>query len=346
MVKISKNYTSVIFSTLISFVLCITSIYTWKRDVLKYTTDYSKSRKCNKILWDKNEFSEFISNERTIKNVANSTPKYRNNSCQRFIALNSPGGRTGNQLFQIAALFGIAFDYDLVPIIKPSFPLLKYFDLPNVSDVKLKNSTTCAPQLPGIFHDCFNSTETDTVLNMTIHGLFQSWKYFKNSVDRIRTILKIRPEYLQTAKLFLEGNNKDGRKNICIHVRRGDMAREFYVKRGFAVVDINFINKAIQFCEMNFKDALYFVLSNDIKWCKENIKRKVVFSNFKDSGYDLALMTLCDHVVVTSGSFGWWGAWLSKGTAVYFNGYPRPGSQQDTRFSRQDYYPSNWIGLS
>jgi galactoside 2-L-fucosyltransferase 1/2 len=57
----------------------------------------------------------------------------------------------------------------------------------------------------------------------------------------------------------------------------------------------------------------------------------------------MALMTLCDHVIVTAGTFGWWGAWLSGGITVYYKGYP--GHNLSNRFNLFDYYPSHWIGL-
>ncbi|XP_045163602.2 galactoside 2-alpha-L-fucosyltransferase SEC1-like [Mercenaria mercenaria] len=346
---VNRNYFVILISILISFVLYITFTQTWNKDAVKY---YDTNRrheqlnihKCFKTLWDRKAFSDFIRNN-TTENGGNIST-YRESSCNHFIKLASPGGRTGNQLFQIAALFGISFEYDFIPIIEPSFPLSKYFDLPNVSKVKLSNSSICTSQFPGIFYKCFNRSENDKAFNMTLNGYFQSWKYFKNSADIIRTVLKIRPRYMQNAKLFLQFHKKDGFKNICIHVRRTDMADKSLARKGYAAAPISFIYKAIQFCEVNFKKAIFFVLSDDIKWCRKNIKRNVIFSSFTDPGNDLALMTSCDHVVVTAGSFGWWGAWLSNGTAVYFNGYPRPGTKAEAEYIREDYYPPDWIGLS
>jgi galactoside 2-L-fucosyltransferase 1/2 len=50
-------------------------------------------------------------------------------------------------------------------------------------------------------------------------------------------------------------------------------------------------------------------------------------------------------VIVTSGTFGWWGAWLSGGTTVYFKGYPRPESWLASQVSKNDYYPKGWIPM-
>lgn len=53
-----------------------------------------------------------------------------------------------------------------------------------------------------------------------------------------------------------------------------------------------------------------------------------MFSPFTDPVDDMALMIQCDHVIVTSGSFGWWGAWLSGGTRLYFQGFIRSNRQR------------------
>ena len=66
-------------------------------------------------------------------------------------------------------------------------------------------------------------------------------------------------------------------------------------------------------------DPLLIVISDDKRWCKSNINRNnTVISPFNTPYADLALMTLCDHVIITSGTVGWWGAWLSNGNVVYY----------------------------
>lgn len=60
----------------------------------------------------------------------------------------------------------------------------------------------------------------------------------------------------------------------------------------------------------------------------------------------MAILSLCDHVVMTVGTFGWWGAWLSRGTVVYCKDFPKPGSIIDKNaLFRDELYPPNWIGL-
>lgn len=318
----------------------------WRQQLKNRTTieEWSTPQRhlhCFQLIWNINEFQSYIN-----KNIISKNNTFSPTPCRQFVTLDSPDGRTGNQLFQIAALLGTAFNYDLIPVISPSFPLLKYFELPNIMNIKLEKLSKCSQYFPGIYHNCLNiSSNKHSNGNLSMQGFLQSWKYFKNVEGIIRGVFTIRSRYIKGATEFLEKNIKVGYKKICIHVRRGDMVGSAQTERGNAVVDAKFISKAIQFCNDTFRDAIFFVLSDDIRWCKTNIKENVIFSPFTDAGYDMALMTSCDHVVITSGSFGWWGAWLSGGTAVYFNGFPRHGSPQDKRFNRYDYYPPEWIAL-
>ena len=95
-------------------------------------------------------------------------------------------------------------------------------------------------------------------------------------------------------------------------------------------------------------DTTFVVFSNDMSWCKDNIHdnhNKVIFSPYQQPGYDLALMSLCDHMIISVGTFGWWGGWLAGGDVIYFQGYPRPGSEIDKYFFKEDFYPPTWTGL-
>ena len=59
-------------------------------------------------------------------------------------------------------------------------------------------------------------------------------------------------------------------------------------------------------------------------------------------------MTLCDHTIITAGTFGWWAAWLAGGTVVYLADYPRPRSYMERKvmIRRENYYPPDWIPIA
>ncbi|XP_060587992.1 uncharacterized protein LOC132743491 [Ruditapes philippinarum] len=80
---------------------------------------------------------------------------------------------------------------------------------------------------------------------------------------------------------------------------------------------------------------------------KDDLLMKVLHRiQFKIAWNDLAAMSLCDHMIISVGTFGWWGGWLAGGSVIYFNGYPKPGSEISKYFVKDDFYPPFWIGIT
>jgi len=69
------------------------------------------------------------------------------------------------------------------------------------------------------------------------------------------------------------------------------------------------------------------------------------FSEGHSAGVDLAILSSCDAVVVSTGSFGWWAAWLADKTTVYYDDWPRRGSNMYKLFNASQYWPRKWIPM-
>ena len=248
-------------------------------------------------------------------------------------------------MFLYAATLGIADTLNYVPIIKPDHPLVELFDIQYISGVELVNNKPLRElewkKMTGRY------TQDLITRNLTLHGFFQSWKYFVNISEQVRSALVIKSAYLDEAKSFIAAinNHSSTRIIIGIHVRRGDFLP--YLKWGCVVADKHYINRAMHFYRERFKHTHFVVCTDDMRWCQENIKGPdVTFSKFQQPIIDMAIMNLCDHMIITAGSFGWWGGWLSGGTVVYLKDFPRPGSPLARRLHRNSYYPPHWIGMS
>ena len=61
----------------------------------------------------------------------------------------------------------------------------------------------------------------------------------------------------------------------------------------------------------------------------------------------MAVLTLCDHVIATVGSFGWWIGWLTGGEVTYFKWPAKEGTELRKQYSKDysDYFYPGWIGL-
>ena len=283
--------------------------------------------------------------------VENTNVHQMNNSshnhteCTRFITIEAYKGRLGNQMFEVASLIGIAFTYDFLPVIPLKTSLTKYFNLPdffaNNSLLNLKR-LVCSTSLKVC--NISNQMQREKG-NVSLSGHFQSWKYFYNISDIIKDVFTFKKKHTERAKQYLLSVLKDNFVSVCFHIRRGDVIREQRLRKGYVIPDESFYEKAKQFYLKNIGLAQFIIVSEDKEWCRKTFPN-ISISNFTNPGDDLALLSLCDHVVVTLGTFGWWGAWLSGGTTVYFDGFPRKGSVLESLMEKADYYPQSWIGIS
>ena len=265
--------------------------------------------------------------------------------CSHLMTLARSIGRTGNQMFEYAALLGVAHRHNYTAVISPKFPLTNVFNLPNIADINTSGMIRLSEHKHCTYDRIFD--KIDIQHNYTLDGYFQSWRYFSEINNTIRSIYKVKETYLKPAVDFLKQVSRQGNPNVCVHIRRGDMLLQHHNKRGFSVAGLNFIHRAMSYFNTRLNDPLFIVLSDDKRWCKSNLKRNnTVISPFDKVYEDLALMTLCDHFIVTSGTFGWWGAWLSNGNVVYYKDYPRPNSPLENEFNRHDYYPASWVGMA
>ena len=94
-------------------------------------------------------------------------------------------------------------------------------------------------------------------------------------------------------------------------------------KLGRVVASSFYVERAKTYFRQKYKDPVFVVISNNMKWCKENIAdHNNIFSTFKKPIIDMALMTLCHHMIISSGTFNWWFGWFSTGTVIYMKDHP------------------------
>ncbi|KAK2145418.1 hypothetical protein NP493_3948g00016 [Ridgeia piscesae] len=97
--------------------------------------------------------------------------------------------------------------------------------------------------------------------------------------------------------------------------------------------------------EHDLRAHLHF--RDDIAWCREHVRgESVVYSEGNSPVTDLAILSSCDHVIMSTGSFSWWAAWLAGGMAVYYDDWPRPMSQLEYFVTKSDYFYPTWAPIS
>jgi len=269
-------------------------------------------------------------------------------------------GRLGNQMFQYAALKGIAAKRGYDWVIPPenynhtdNYGLFETFEMKNVKQSNLgfvdgqsvEENDYCF--IPEFFDDCPD--------NVSLEGYFQTEKYFNHIENEIREDFTFKKEYLIPCKEYIDSLDASP---IFLHVRQLDnIGREDY----HPILPISFFEEALS----NFPDDTpCFVFTDDIGWCKsqEFFKQERFLFNENNQKYsyqtidgrgksqntlmpqvDLCLMSLCSGAIIANSSFSWWGAWLqnNRGKIIAPNPQKWFGSKMKN-LDTKDIIPDRW----
>lgn len=231
-------------------------------------------------------------------------------------------GRLGNQLFQFASTIGIArkLGFDVMfPANNLNTGVLQRRNdgqefIANIEFTKCfeisdsffsDNISVKYIAREGTFH--FDSNLLNIPDQTDIFGYLQSEKYFEHCSYEIKDILKIQPHILNIAKDLI---SETAKKNITgIHVRRGDFMTSGNIH---PFIGCDYIKKSI--AEFNHDDTHFIVVSDDCKWCEENLNYmdNLTIINSKCMLTDFAVLTLCDNLIMSNSSFSWWAGYLNK----------------------------------
>ena len=201
--------------------------------------------------------------------------------------------------------------------------------------------------------------------NVTIDSVFSSYKYFQHVEEELRTDLTFKPRILDEARQWLEEQTPEKWKGkefvrVVIHVRRTDHISRARVNDGSPVPTAEYFNRSMTYFTDCLDRVQFVVLSDDSTWCMKHITADdVVYSNSSrhfsivdivySSGHtpivDMAIASLCDHAIMTVGTYGWWAAWFANGITITQRNLPRNGSTLSRRLYRSDHYKPEWIGL-
>ena len=274
-------------------------------------------------------------------------------------------GRLGNQMFQYAALRGIAANngYDWA-IPRPgtsgvdefgtenNYCMFETFKLESATEDHWGLSTVSKWVVWKEFH--FNKQLFDGCPNdVNLDGYFQSEKYFKNIENEIRKDFTFHDEILEPCKEMMDSL---GDRKIFLHIRRGDPKLPWaYVnlQNAHPVQTWDYYEKALA----EFPDDIPVVVFSDvIEWCKEQDffkSDRFIFSETTDEladgqrvpWTDLCLMSLCTDAIIANSSFSWWGAWLIKNKDKKVIAPKNWFGPQFSHYDMSDLIPEGWIEL-
>lgn len=233
-----------------------------------------------------------------------------------MIGMNNLGlnGRLGNQMFQYASLMGIAhtrgFEW-CIP--KENQDLTKCFLMKNLPgfnnidglEVHLHES-----------HEFCEDIMVECPDEVTLHGYFQSEKYFKHVESAVREDFQFNKDILATVINDYSQEVLDDA--VSLVVRRYEDEFDYPgCENNHRNLPIEYYENAI---EMLGKDRKYIICSNNVTWCKEQElfqKDNFIFNDTIPDGvnkafYDLCLISRCKDHIIANSTFSWWGAWLGN----------------------------------
>jgi len=291
--------------------------------------------------------------------------------------------RVGNHLFLLAGLLYVAqLTGRTVSMPTDGWPLDDVFQMDGIYRYHTGPNCPChdfthPPTISYHGDDNLDTSEGRAALKQDLNrtlrlcGLYQTYRYADVVDPTLRRLLRFRPDVLDTAVGILD----DGRPvewepgtytRVGLHVRRGDFLDRHWVEYGLTVVDRRFVNHAVDYFTSKFARVQLVVASDDPRWIARVLREKltpvsmrstsrfismtsdstaVTLSQRQSPGVDLALLVACDAMIVSTGSFGWWAAWLVNHTTVYCDHWSRVGSKFSREFDRHRYFPPHWISL-
>ena len=260
-----------------------------------------------------------------------------------MIGFNALGqlGRLGNQMFQFAALKGIARNRGFEYCFPPTKNTNEWTDHQLFNPFKLGSTTQLNVQFidydrPTVMEETFSFNEK--LFNecpdwISLQGFFQTEKYFKHIRDELLKDFEFRDEILEPAQKTMSY----WKNPIALHIRRTD----YRTNPNHTALSMDYYEKALS----EFDDSSEVIIfSDEPQWCMEQKlfeSDRFMISETGNNYMDMCLMTLCSGHIIANSSFSWWGAWLSSSQKVVAPSDWFKGSNNE-HLDTKDVIPERW----
>ena len=277
------------------------------------------------------------------KILVNMTPKSMRGKTLPFYYSHS--GRLGNIMYQYAAMYELSKFYDRELIIDSDM-------MSELRQAFVMNSTWFKKQR---FFDSESHVPRQKDIRRPLHvvklnaftlpshltpfSFFGNYLAFDHDMKEISRLYTFRPEIIANASKQLNNitsklQNKSSLTLIGIHVRRSDMVHYLHLATK------EYFVKAFRYFKEKYHKAHFIATSEDTEkqWIKENLSplgNVSILPNGNAPATDMAALTLCDHMIISVGSFGFWAGYLNKGEVIFYNGN-----------NQAKYFPPNWIAMT
>lgn len=222
------------------------------------------------------------------------------------------GDDLGNHLFRIAATLDYAKKHNKIAIFQSDNDnvknkwdafFCKKIDIINIIEMKPIEFEYFTELKNGNAHEEIPEFHNDLMLI----GSFQSYKYISNKTrSKMRELVYSNEKYMYDA--YDEYNRIKARF-------QDDLDRNFvsiYVKKDSELPNDYYENAYKMMCEFERDKKHIVVFSDDIEWCKKNLKinNDQYFPSFDNKCIELIVMSMFYNNILSNSTYGWWGAYL------------------------------------
>lgn len=179
-----------------------------------------------------------------------------------------------------------------------------------------------------------------------LFGYFQSEKYFKDYGSLIRKDFSYEPDITLYDNEVIEALKSPG--STAVQIRRGDYVTNAAVNRIIGECPMEYYRKAVTYLKGSVKDYRLLIFSDDIAWCRENIKfDRTVFAERRGGTplHDMSLAGQCKNIILANSTFSWWSAWLNKNPRKIVIAPKQWFRSEERQKYAHDLTPQDWIRL-
>ncbi|KAI6203283.1 L-Fucosyltransferase [Aphelenchoides besseyi] len=174
-----------------------------------------------------------------------------------------------------------------------------------------------------------------------IRGYYQSYSWFHPQFEtEIRESFVFLPEIQRRARELITNSYKE-----AMRVMENQTLND--IQFGHVSAPVEYFQSAIARIKEQHKKVVFLVVGDNIEWTKRNLSplASVGEIQFIKSGYrevDMAALSLCNHTVMSTGTFSWWAAYLTNGTTLYYGNWPKRGSVLWIMVNRANVFLPQW----
>jgi hypothetical protein len=179
-----------------------------------------------------------------------------------------------------------------------------------------------------------------------LFGYFQSEKYFKEYDSLIRNDFKYQYDPSLYDKEVLETIQNPG--STAIQFRRGDYIKNEATNCSIGVCSMDYYEQAVAYLKSKLKEHKLLVFSDDIEWCRQNVKfDQAVFVERRGGTPldDMSVAIQCKNIILANSTFSWWCAWLNPNPKKIVIAPQKWFKSEELNKNAYDLIPDDWIRI-